>query len=544
MKLHLCGYRVWRRVGYTLLFVAIALSLPLLWQRGRRTSQAVAPGLSLPPIGVEMGQSLGQVGIHVDQMSAPYGILLFVGDDALGYREPILRACDSLKKSGFDVYLFLPAKDTSGAWGRASTAVRYDPKGDNRAAFGIQRSGSGLLVFQRTGALCWGRSSGLLPERLAREAMSWTARAGAGGPPDSSRAAPSAVSAAVGAFPFDSLATHGARSEIDLDRVATATLQVLQRVGDKEEPAPGEPLFSHPTDMTLDQRGRLLVVDSDEKVVHVLSREGKLIGRLGGPGQGPGELTRPMAVACNEKGVLIAEACCALHQFDPNLVYRRTIAWPVEGRGLGKWFVMLSGAAVVVQHPLPPAREQVVHLWEITGPQAYPVAGFLPYAGPKRHFRDPHEEFAAVFSRNIVTLASDGRRFLAAYRASERHVTVWDLQTRTARNYALRGRKVRTEVDRTHAPGLPPYAVVPVVNGMAVTPDGKILCLVRGYGLLSIDAIFGSPICLYTQDAEQEHLRTLAYYSGVEASNDRVYLLSPAIPQLAICSLPVEGRSR
>lgn len=507
------------RLLYAVCLVVLAaagLGLALLLvQWGRRPA---ARGSGVPSVGVNIGQKLSRAGVDIDQMAGPYGVLLFLGRDAMACAPSIWRACDSLQRSGFDLYVFLAGIDTGRTWEGKARAVMWDPKGEIRALFGVQEAGSGVVVFQKSGTLSWGQRSGLTAEQLARELVSrttnlWpTGRSGLG-----SEAAEAAAGDSVASFPFDSLAQHATRIEVDLDKLGRRALHVLATVGDKEVPVPGEPFFAKPEDMAIDGQGRVLVVDSHERVVFVLDGEGRVIGRLGGPGQGPGELARPMALACDQRRVLVAEACCALHEFDLNLAYRRTIRWPVGAGGAGKGFVLVSGVAVIAQPPIPPDRPHVLHLYHVGVGQAYPVAGFLPYARPKRQYHDAQLQYAALASRNMIALASDCGRFLVVYRAAEREVTVWDLQTKTAYVYLLKGKKILTEVNRHRAPNLPEYATKMVVRAMAATREGQILCLVCNYGLLRLDALSSRPVLTYVQEAEVEYRRSLEYYDRVEA---------------------------
>ncbi|MCR4438670.1 MAG: hypothetical protein NUW13_06450 [candidate division KSB1 bacterium] len=234
-------------------------------------------------------------------------------------------------------------------------------------------------------------------------------------------------------------------------------------------------------------------------------------------------------------GVVVAEVCCRLHEFTPQLRYRRTFHWPVEILQLsGKQFAVIGSVALVTLPPLPPARTDVIHLFALASAEPRPVGSFLPYATPRRSFKEPSLQRGAVSSRNIVVFATHANRYVALSRAGEPQLVFLDLQQRRARRFVLRGKAVET-VPKGDTPG-PPYAVVQVVKDIAFDPGGRIYVLVRRYGILILDPGTLGRAWLYTRAAPTELDAQLADYYGVAASNDQVYLVSPGLAQLAICS--------
>lgn len=78
----------------------------------------------------------------------------------------------------------------------------------------------------------------------------------------------------------------------NLDHLNRWTLHEDLRLGDAGLPAG----FSRVSDVEVDDRGRLYVLDAGEHEVRVFDAEGRSIHRFGGEGQGPGELLFPSAM--------------------------------------------------------------------------------------------------------------------------------------------------------------------------------------------------------------------------------------------------------
>ena len=59
-----------------------------------------------------------------------------------------------------------------------------------------------------------------------------------------------------------------------------------------QDPARPETLFGYVADVAVDDEGRMYVLDAQAQAVRVLDRRGGYVRTLGGPGEGPGELSR------------------------------------------------------------------------------------------------------------------------------------------------------------------------------------------------------------------------------------------------------------
>ncbi len=67
-------------------------------------------------------------------------------------------------------------------------------------------------------------------------------------------------------------------------------------------------LLGHPTDLAVDDRGRLYVLDGRMSQVVVLDSTGGVIRQFGRPGAGPGELNRPGAMAVRRDTVVVLDS--------------------------------------------------------------------------------------------------------------------------------------------------------------------------------------------------------------------------------------------
>ena len=79
---------------------------------------------------------------------------------------------------------------------------------------------------------------------------------------------------------------------------AAIAMEELWRIGDEKD----EVLFGHLAQVSADGDGRIYVADSQEPVIRVFSDTGMLITTVGGPGEGPGELTRVRNVVVGQDG--------------------------------------------------------------------------------------------------------------------------------------------------------------------------------------------------------------------------------------------------
>ncbi len=495
-----------------------------------------------PWAGVSISESLQKAGIRVELMTRPFGTLLFLGGEVAGREEMVLAASDTLEKNGFEVYLIVPVGSRLIGAEKPHRHVIVDTDGRIRDSFGVGRSGASFLFFQQAGAVSWGQRSGVMVERLGRELKAWSSNLLTGPRPEMSPdTAGERWTERLADFPFDSLLAHAEDFKVNLDRLARGRLRVERTIGEKEVPPPGEPVFASICDLAVDDSGRVFVCDAGEGAIFVLSAEGVLRKRLGRRGQGPGEMSKPAAVAIHGSRLIVAEACCRLHEFGADLRYRRTVSWPVEASAPMRGWALLGAVVMVAQPPLPPQRSQVVQLYNIRAPQPYPMASFLRPAKPLTRTRDPVGVYAALASRNMSTLATDGTRYLAVYRVAERQVLVWDLATRRARRWLLIGHNLRTKVERNA--DWPSYATRGIVRGMAFDGVSRLYSLLPDYGVLVIDVPGARPLVVYELENDENEPKRVDLFTHIQVSGTRVYLLSPFLSQLTICSL-VDGQPR
>ncbi|MFQ5742675.1 MAG: 6-bladed beta-propeller [Acidobacteriota bacterium] len=71
--------------------------------------------------------------------------------------------------------------------------------------------------------------------------------------------------------------------------------RLLARIGVQEGPA--HEMFGEIRSVVLDDEGHIYVLDSAFEEIRVFSTDGRFIQSVGGPGQGPGEFVKPMALA-------------------------------------------------------------------------------------------------------------------------------------------------------------------------------------------------------------------------------------------------------
>ncbi len=539
------GHMKDRRAPLTLSSLLILSLLTVAVVHGLRT-RASSTGPHLPELGAPIGICLRAAGLDPEKMGSPYGALIFLGGDLAVRPGVLVRTLEMLSTRGVEFHVFVPKERRWAGVGGGSVHVVEEKGGEIRARFGLRRDDSAIVLFQRAGAL-WGASRVRSLQFLERELRKWsqelTGEEPGGIGPSADWAGMRWVEA-LARFPFDSLARHAKETAVDLDRLPRGGLRVRNTLGDKEAPAAGEPVFSLPTGIAVSEQGWVNVADPQQRTVFVLSSEGELVSTLGQPGEGPGEMSKPVAVSVASDGTtIVAESCCLLHEFATDLRYLRTIHWPVEFLQIGgKRFGTIGMVALVGLEPLPPVRTNVVHLYRLDAKEPCPIASFMPYAAPRKRFRDPQMHRAATASRNMVTLGTDGRRYLALCRAGETQLFLWDLQAKAAWRMVLKGKRVETRPSKD-AP-VPPYATISLIRDIAFDFGTRMYALVRDYGVVEVELRWHQATALYTRpDLEGAEAR-LAEYWGLAAWNDRLYLLSPGLAHVAVCSVERPLRQR
>ena len=83
-------------------------------------------------------------------------------------------------------------------------------------------------------------------------------------------------------------------------------LEELWRAGGVNDPHLGAIAFLSPSTLAADDSGNIHVLDRAAFRVLVLSPEGRVIDSLGSRGEGPGELTNPIAISVSDGGILNA----------------------------------------------------------------------------------------------------------------------------------------------------------------------------------------------------------------------------------------------
>lgn len=92
-------------------------------------------------------------------------------------------------------------------------------------------------------------------------------------------------------------------------------------------------MFGYIEDLTYDSFGRLYLLDTRQQSVHVFNEEGEFINKLGGKGQGPGELERANSFVNYNNEKLVISNGNRLELFD---ISEKEIAF-IETKEIGLW---------------------------------------------------------------------------------------------------------------------------------------------------------------------------------------------------------------
>ena len=70
---------------------------------------------------------------------------------------------------------------------------------------------------------------------------------------------------------------------------------------DLEIEEPEDIIFNNLEDIATDSKNNIYILDSKEKTIYLFNEEGKLLRKIGGPGQGPGEFQTPVSIYVDNK---------------------------------------------------------------------------------------------------------------------------------------------------------------------------------------------------------------------------------------------------
>ncbi len=99
-------------------------------------------------------------------------------------------------------------------------------------------------------------------------------------------------------------------------------------------------LLAHPTDLLVDKRGRLYVLDARNSQVVVIDSAGSVYRQFGQPGAGPGELNRPRAIAVQQDTVVVLD-----------IGNGRIQRWRTSGEFVGVQQLEVFAGGLVALHP-------------------------------------------------------------------------------------------------------------------------------------------------------------------------------------------------
>ena len=171
------------------------------------------------------------------------------------------------------------------------------------------------------------------------------------------------------------------------DRPLDWTVEAIYQVGGVS--APTWAAFGDIGQVVFDDAARLYVLDTSAKTVTVVDVDGSLVGTVGGPGDGPGELASPSGLARDATGVLIVfdQARRGFVTYDSLGAFIRflpldpDVAAPVGPLGIdatGRVFSALDDRVALVDDPPPPTRDLVLHAVTPSATTEVVYAGWSP----------------------------------------------------------------------------------------------------------------------------------------------------------------------
>jgi hypothetical protein len=331
-------------------------------------------------------------------------------------------------------------------------------------------------------------------------------------------------------FPFDSLITHAEEITINLDQLLEKELILVRRVGGKEFPESGAPIFARPSSIVTEPKGRVFVCDNRQIQVFVLNAAGDFISSFGRKGRGPGEFCPPSEIIFCKNRLLVADGCLKIHEFDMNMQFINNYTLDSE-IPLFSGFGCVGDILFLPYFPLPPQRTKIIQVYEIKDGQLRFITSFFDYFQLQKRYSS---QSGAILSRNSTLVTTNGERFLAFGRPHEQHFCVLDLEARVACKYRIEGKTIERHLKRKMPDQAPDFAVLPNFRELNFDEEGNLYALVPG-GIVVIRVSSRHELpYLYRFEPVVGNRSSFGGYNRFAVSKKNIFLLSSYSASLAI----------
>ena len=265
-------------------------------------------------------------------------------------------------------------------------------------------------------------------------------------------------------------APSGGQEIIELpaqDRWLEPDFEEVYRIGSVS--GAGWEQFGRVSEVAFDGAGQLYVLDSQATMVTVVGPDGEFRRTLGGPGEGPGEFRRALALAVFRDGrVVVGDAgLFVYHLFDASGEFERRVRWAIEGerpilRGImpdpgGEAVYSAVGAgfrSMTYEGDARPHTSRPVQRIDLTGEvvtRDTVAEGWLPEGGESLYTGLPHvKAFGSRMLWGVLPGGSVAFSDSTAYaiRIARPYEGVWRILRRPLRPVPVTGPMIRAEKDR------------------------------------------------------------------------------------------------
>lgn len=486
----------------------------------------------LPTYGENLNERFQKASIIMEQTKARYGLLIFLGDILSGHLKLLMEEFHLIQKKEVDIIIVTKRDDDliqqiHAVNDDGSLKIITDNSGEKHRVFGLSGQSGCLVFFQIKGAQAMAIYTPLDHVRSMQDALlklsvhpilqqKSTLRI------ESQVSASSLWTKKVTNIPFDSLINNAEETIIDLDKLPQKKLQLERKIGHREIPQPGEPIFSRPWAIAAESNGRVFICDGKENQVFVLNQNGNLIHTLGRKGQGPGEFLSPIELTIWNNKLFVVDACLRVQKFDSNLQfleYYRLDSEVPHFNGLG----VIDNILFVPFYPLPPHRVKIINVYEMKTGSLDFITSFFNYFQPEKSYSNP---MGAIMTFNRIRLTTDGRRYIAFGRTSESHFFLLNLEDRTAYKYLLVGKVVDDYLQKKRITNIPDFATLEIFKELAFNIQDHLYILVpNGIVVLNISSELELPYLCNFESFDEGNI-DFGGYDHLAVSNNHIFLLS------------------
>ena len=478
--------------------------------------------------------------INFESSKSKYGLLIFLGTSLSNQLDMLNEEVSALQENGIDVFV-ITRNDSIREINRESDIERRDVKilsdrsGNKHREFGMDERKAAIISFKNENGQVISIKSPIhefqtLKDILVKILYTQSINDNIDYDESNNKKAKSNFAKEVAAFPFDSLIVNAKKIIIDSDEIEHKKLKIIRKVGHRDLPEKGEPMFWRPWSIAV-QNEQVLICDGKENKIFVLNKSGDLVFTIGRKGRGPGEFISPIEIVANGNHIFVVDACLRMQEFDSNFKYLTNYKLDTElphFSGFGK----INNILFVPFSPLPPLRKKIIHAYEMDENKLELINFFYEYFRPEKKYSS---KMGALLTLNRIRFATDSQKLLAFGHTCKRFIYLIDLEKTCSYIFKINSKAIDLYISNDIGIKVPDFAAKEIFKELVFDEIGNLNIFVPD-GIIVLDGKSGFASS-YFYDFEPFDSDKIAYFGGYDhlaVDKDNVFLLSSFYASLAI----------